>query len=83
MIPDACRGDFVDRGPACSVPLTLLGGYRWPGARQIDVETMAKIYWAEIAEPPANRGTSLNQRQTLKNVRDQLADEPLGLETRG
>ena len=71
--------------PARSVPINLLGGgsFRWPGAQALDAETREKIYWAEIAEPPANRGTSLNQRQTLKNVRDQLADEPSELETRG
>src|SRR6516225_10869676 len=71
MISDASRGDFVDRGAARSLPLNLLGGYRWPGARLLDAETREKIYWCQIAEPPAKRGASLKKRQTLKNVRDE------------
>jgi endogenous inhibitor of DNA gyrase (YacG/DUF329 family) len=31
-----------------SVPLNLLGGYRWPGAGSIDGETLRKILRAEI-----------------------------------
>jgi endogenous inhibitor of DNA gyrase (YacG/DUF329 family) len=33
-----------------SVPLNLLGGYRWPGARSIDRGTLRKILRAEIGE---------------------------------
>ncbi len=80
MISNSCKGELAERGSARPVPVNLLGGYRWPGAGPLDAETRAKIHWAEIAEP---RGTSLAQRQTLKNVRDQLADEPSELETRG
>src|SRR6266516_6537333 len=55
MISNPCKGDFADQGPARSVPINLLGGgsYRWPGARPLDPETRAKIYWCEIGEPPA------------------------------
>jgi predicted nucleic acid-binding Zn ribbon protein len=31
-----------------SVPLNLLGGYRWPGADSIEPETLCKIIRAEI-----------------------------------
>jgi hypothetical protein len=33
-----------------SVPLNLLGGYRWPGAGSVDRETLRKIFRAEIGE---------------------------------
>jgi endogenous inhibitor of DNA gyrase (YacG/DUF329 family) len=33
-----------------SVPLNLLGGYRWPGAGSIDRATLRKILRAEIGE---------------------------------
>ena len=32
------------------VPINLLGGYRWPGARPLDRETLRKILRAEIGE---------------------------------
>ena len=35
-----------------AVPINLLGGYRWPGARSIDHETLRKILRAEIGEAP-------------------------------
>ena len=33
-------------------PINLLGGYRWPGARSLDRETLRKILRAEIGEAP-------------------------------
>ena len=33
-----------------AVPINLLGGYRWPGARSLDRETLRKILRAEIGE---------------------------------
>jgi hypothetical protein len=71
MISDASRGDFVDRSPSRSVPLNLLGGYHWPGARPLDAETRERIYWCEIGEPPAKRGASSKERQPSKNVGDE------------
>jgi hypothetical protein len=63
-----CKGDFADRGRARSVPLNLLGGYRWPGAEPLDADTREKIYWAEIGEPPGQRQRVVKKRQTPKHV---------------
>ncbi len=78
MISNPCKGDFADQGPARSVPINLLGGgsYRWPGARPLDPETRAKIYWCEIGEPPAGGKASPISRQAPGEEPCQLDAEP-------
>ncbi len=44
----ACKPVFGDRGAAFSVPVNLLGGYRWPGATPVDRATLEKIIHREI-----------------------------------
>jgi len=39
-------------------PINLLGGYRWPGARSFDRETLRKILRAEVGEPAASESTT-------------------------